>query len=94
MHRRFGLILIVLAASLSARGQDIPVNPDSALQATLLAGLIISGRIEVLDAADKSDPFNQRIVIATKAYFAALRLRQLLIGAAGLAALFARAVIA
>lgn len=30
--------------------------------------------VEILDKADKSDPFNQRVVVAAKAYFAALRL--------------------
>lgn len=33
----------------------------------------ISPKIDILDKADKSDPHNQRVVVATKAYFAALR---------------------
>lgn len=33
-----------------------------------------SPRVDVLDAPDKSDPHNQNIVVATTAYFAALRL--------------------
>lgn len=35
MHRYLGLILIVLVAAASSRGQDVPMNPDSALQSTL-----------------------------------------------------------
>ena len=31
-------------------------------------------KIEILDQADKSDPHNQNIIVATKAYFTALRL--------------------
>lgn len=30
--------------------------------------------VDILDKADKSDPFNQRVIVAAKAYFAALRL--------------------
>jgi len=33
----------------------------------------MSPKIDILDQPDKSDPHNQRVIVATKAYFAALR---------------------
>lgn len=62
----------------TATGKDIIVSFALGSEAwgvpQLSGGNPFSPRVDVLDQADKSDPHNQNVIVATTAYFAALRL--------------------